>query len=90
MRWWVEYSTSLREESELGAGTLFSSGLIAGGSICGILFAVLVGTDTIGPFQAIGDIVPWFRGESGLAQIVSGLLFLSLAFITARAAGKKI
>ena len=90
MRWWVEYSTSVREESELGAGTLFSSGLIAGGSICGILFAVLVGTDTIGPFQAIGDIVPWFRGESGFAQIASGLLFLSLAFITARAARKKI
>ena len=63
VRWWVEYSTSVREESELGAGTLFSSGLIAGGSICGIMFAVLVGTDTIGPFQAIGDIVPWFRGE---------------------------
>ena len=90
VRWWVEYSTSVREESEIGAGTLFSSGLIAGGSICGILFAVLVGTDTIGPFQAIGDIVPWFRGESGLAQIASGLLFLSLAFITARAARKKI
>jgi len=90
VRWWVEYSTSVREESELGAGTLFSSGLIAGGSICGILFAVLVGTDTIGPFQAIGDIVPWFRGESGLAQLASGLLFLSLAAITARAARKKI
>jgi putative OPT family oligopeptide transporter len=90
VRWWVEYSTSVREESELGAGTLFSSGLIAGGSICGIMFAVLVGTDTIGPFQAIGTIVPWFRGESGLAQMASGLLFLSLAFITARAARKRI
>jgi putative OPT family oligopeptide transporter len=90
VRWWVEYSTKVREEAELGAGTLFSSGLIAGGSICGILFAVLVGTDTIGPFQAIGNIVPWFRGEGGLAQIASGLLFLSLAFITARAARKMI
>jgi len=90
VRWWVEYSSSVREESELGAGTLFSSGLIAGGSICGILFAVLVGTDTIGPFQAVGDIVPWFRGEGGLAQLASGLLFLSLAAITARAARKRI
>jgi len=90
VRWWVEYSTSVREESELGAGTLFSSGLIAGGSICGILFAVLVGTNTIGPFQAVGNALPWFHDESGLAQIASGLLFLSLAFVTARAARKKI
>ena len=35
-------------ESEVGAGTLFSSGLIAGGSLCGILYAVLVGTGNIG------------------------------------------
>jgi uncharacterized oligopeptide transporter (OPT) family protein len=90
VRWWVEYSTSVREESELGAGTLFSSGLIAGGSICGILFAVLVGTNTIGPFQAVGNAFPWFHDESGLAQIASGLLFLALAFVTARAARKKI
>jgi putative OPT family oligopeptide transporter len=90
VRWWVEYSTNVREESELGAGTLFSSGLIAGGSICGILFAILVGTNTIGPFQAVGNTFPWFRTESGMAQIASGLLFLSLAFITARAARKKI
>jgi putative OPT family oligopeptide transporter len=86
VRWWVEFGAAAREESELGAGTLFSSGLIAGGSICGILFAVLVGTDTIGPFQSVGNAFPWFRAESGLAQLASGLLFLSLAAITARAA----
>ena len=61
-----------REESELGAGTLFSSGLIAGGSICGILYAVLVGTERIGPFQAIGNVVPWFHGETGLAKSRAG------------------
>ena len=35
VRWWVESKSGVKEESELGAGTLFSSGLIAGGSICG-------------------------------------------------------
>ena len=59
----------MTEESELGAGTLFSSGLIAGGSICGILFAVLVGTETIGPFQAIGNALPWLHDESAIAHI---------------------
>ena len=59
VRYWVERKTGTSQESEVSAGTLFSSGLIAGGSICGILFAVLVGTNTIGPFQAIGNAL-WF------------------------------
>jgi putative OPT family oligopeptide transporter len=90
VRWWVERSTGMKQESELSAGTLFSSGLIAGGSICGILFAVLVGTESIGPFQSVGDMIPWFHDDSGLAKIASGLLFLSLAMVTARAAKRKI
>src|SRR3954449_11315838 len=67
VRWWVERSSGIAEESELSSGTLFSSGLIAGGSICGILYAVLVGTQTIGPFQSIGNALPWFRGDTTLA-----------------------
>ena len=43
VRAFVERKTGARSESEVGAGTLFSSGLIAGGSLCGILYAVLVG-----------------------------------------------
>jgi putative OPT family oligopeptide transporter len=90
VRWWVEQSTGVAEESELGAGTLFSSGLIAGGSICGILFAVLVGTQTIGPFRAVGRAVPWFHGDAGVAQIASGLLFLALAVVTVRMAKRSV
>jgi putative OPT family oligopeptide transporter len=86
VRWWVERSTGATSESELGAGTLFSSGLIAGGSICGILYALLVGTETIGPFQAVGNALPWFHVETGVAQVASALLFLALAAVTARAA----
>jgi putative OPT family oligopeptide transporter len=89
-RAWVERSTGVREESELSAGTLFSSGLIAGGSICGILYAALVGNNAIGPFQAVSKVVPWFNGDTGLAQIASGLLFFALAIVTTRAAQKKI
>ena len=63
---------------------------MAGGSICGILFAVLVGTETIAPFQAIGNALPWLHDESGFAHIAGGLLFLGLAGITARAARRTI
>src|SRR5262245_14307965 len=89
-RWWVERATGAHEESELSAGTLFSSGLIAGGSICGILYAALVGNNALGPFQAVGNAIPWFHGEESLAQIASGLLFFGLAAVTARAAQKKV
>ena len=90
VRWWVESRSGVKEESELGAGTLFSSGLIAGGSICGILFAVLVGTETIGPFQAIGNLVPWLHDEGTIAHIGGVLLFFALAVVTARAAKRRL
>ena len=48
------------QESELGAGTLFSSGLIAGGSIAGILFAILVGTGIDRSLCGHGHGVPVF------------------------------
>jgi putative OPT family oligopeptide transporter len=90
VRWWVERQTGAREESELSAGTLFSSGLIAGGSICGILYAALVGNNALGPFQAAGNAIPWFHGDTTLSQVASGLLFFALALVTARAARKRM
>jgi len=51
---------------------------------------VLVGSNSIGPFQAIADIVPWFHGDSSIAKLASGLLFLALALTTARAARQRI
>jgi len=47
------------EESEVGSGALFSSGLIAGGSLTGILVAVLLGTnvDTSAGSQSVIAVV---------------------------------
>src|SRR5688500_10966971 len=47
VRAYVERKTGTIEESEVGSGTLFSSGLIAGGSLAGILYAVLFGRQII-------------------------------------------
>ncbi|MFN2447074.1 MAG: OPT/YSL family transporter, partial [Vicinamibacterales bacterium] len=90
VRWWVERSTGIVGESEVGAGTLFSSGLIAGGSLAGILFAILVGTETIAPFQAIGNALPFLHDEGLVAQLAGALLFLALAVILARFAQRRI
>jgi len=77
------------QESDVSAGTLFSSGLIAGGSLCGILFAVLVGTGHIAGPQSIGNLLPFLHdGRSG--YIAGVLLFLGLAGILARQAQKKV
>ncbi len=89
VRWIVERQTGVREESEVSSGTLFSSGLIAGGSLCGILYAVLVGTGKIGMFTAIGDAVPFLhQGTMGL--VFGALLFLALAYILSRYAQRKL
>jgi putative OPT family oligopeptide transporter len=92
VRAWVERKTGIHEESDVSSGTLFSSGLIAGGSIAGILFAVLVGTNVIGPdgSEMLASAIPWFRGNDLLSEIVSALLFLSLAVVLARQAQKKV
>jgi len=90
VRAWVERTTGQAQESELSAGTLFSSGLIAGGSIAGILFAVLVGTNTIGPFQAIGNAIPFLHDDGVSGELATALLFLVLAVIVARTAVRKV
>jgi putative OPT family oligopeptide transporter len=89
VRGWVDRKTRV-QESDLGAGTLFSSGLIAGGSIAGILFAILVGTGAIDPFAAVGTAFPYFREETALAEVASTMLFLGLALIVARVGMRKV
>ena len=89
VRGYVERKTGTRDESEVSSGTLFSSGLIAGGSLCGILYAVLVGTKRISGPQALGNMLPFLHdGLSG--YIASAILFLVLAGVLARQAQKKV
>jgi uncharacterized oligopeptide transporter (OPT) family protein len=90
VRAWVERSTGKSQASDVSAGTLFSSGLIAGGSIAGILFAVLVGTGTIGPFQSVGNIFAALHGDGLVGQVATALLFLALAVIVARAGKRNV
>ncbi len=90
VRWWVERTTGVTSDSDLSAGTLFSSGLIAGGSLAGILFATLVGTGTIAPLQSIGNALPFLHEDNALGQILGALLFFALAVVLARFAQRKL
>jgi putative OPT family oligopeptide transporter len=89
VRGYVERKTGTAQESDVSAGTLFSSGLIAGGSLCGILYAILVGTKRIDGPKAIGNYLPFLHdGVSG--YVAGAILFFGLAFVLARQAQKKV
>ena len=91
VRAYVEKKTGTIEESEVGSGTLFSSGLIAGGSLAGILYAILFGRgivpeadggDALAPIGFLHD------GTGGL--IAGGLIFFLLGTILARVGQRKL
>jgi len=89
VRWFVERKTGVAEESEVGSGTLFSSGLIAGGSLAGILYAVLFGRHIIGAGDETTGIIPALH-EGTVGLVAAGLLFAALGVILGRAAQKKL
>ena len=91
VRAYVEKKTGTAEESEVGSGTLFSSGLIAGGSLAGILYAILFGRGIIPEADGSSPLAPIPFLQEGTGGLVAGaLLFLALGAVLARAAQKKL
>ena len=86
----VERHTGRAQESEVGAGTLFSSGLIAGGSLAGILYAILFGRNIIPEADGGGSGLIRFLREGTMGIVAGGLLFFALAVVLYRAAQKKV
>jgi putative OPT family oligopeptide transporter len=88
VRGYVDRKSSVGE-SDVSAGMLMSSGLIAGGSLAGIAYAILFGNGIIGDAEGVTGVIPFLHeGTSG--QIAGVLLFLALAIILARFGQKKI
>ena len=91
VRAYVERKTGSAEESEVGSGTLFSSGLIAGGSLAGILYAILFGNGIVPEADAgdnLGLVGFLHNGTSGL--VAGGLLFFALSIVLARVGQRKL
>ncbi|HTG98813.1 MAG TPA: oligopeptide transporter, OPT family [Vicinamibacterales bacterium] len=91
VRWLVERKTGKSQESEISAGTLFSSGLIAGGSLAGILYAALFGRNVIpaaDDAETLG-LIPFLHNGT-VGTIAGGLLFLALAIVLTRAGRKDL
>src|SRR5438128_2023049 len=70
VRWLIERRAQARQRSiaevESGPGVLFSSGLIAGGAICGIVLAAVAGV--FGSADALAERVPVSQALGGLAH----------------------
>jgi putative OPT family oligopeptide transporter len=81
IKWLIQRTTkTTEEESETGSGALFSSGLIAGGSLGGLALAVVVGVMArmhrdVGDF-AVGT--RWFPSFAN-SDIVATIIFAGLA-----------
>jgi putative OPT family oligopeptide transporter len=91
VRAYVERKTGASQESEVSSGTLFSSGLIAGGSLAGILYAVLFGRNIV-PAADAGDnhgLLPLLHDGTG-GLVAGGLFFFALAAILSRVGQKKL
>ena len=89
VRAYVERKTGVAEESEVGSGTLFSSGLIAGGSLAGILYAILFGNGIIEDAEAAAGLLPSIHDGTG-GLVAGGLIFFALGLILARVGQKKV
>lgn len=96
VKWIVDRKKKSKvEESEIGPGALFSSGLIAGGALTGILIAILIGTpfgvDASGKETYLIDILnTGFAGTLGaVGDLISLVLFAVLAFILFKFANSK-
>jgi putative OPT family oligopeptide transporter len=88
VKWFVDSrKKDEKEESEIGPGALFSSGLIAGGAITGIIIAILIGTNigtgADGKPMNIIDLLNTGLGESlgAAGDLISLILFGALAAI---------
>jgi len=89
VRAYVERKTGKTEESEVGSGTLFSSGLIAGGSLAGILYAVLYGNGIIEDAEGAAGLIPSIPdGTAGL--VAGGLIFFVLGVVLSRVGQRKL
>jgi hypothetical protein len=89
VRAYVEKKTGASEESEVGSGTLFSSGLIAGGSLAGILYAILYGRGIIQDAEGAAGLIPSIH-DGTAALVAGGLLFFVLGVILSRVGQRKI
>src|SRR5437870_5563297 len=93
VRWLIERGAQARHQSiaelESGPGVLFSSGLIAGGAICGIVLAAIAGV--LGSADALAEKLPLFHALGALPQstLLAFALFAMMGAVLFRVASQQ-
>jgi putative OPT family oligopeptide transporter len=93
IRWLIERRAKAAQQSiaeiESGPGVLFSSGLIAGGAICGIVLAAIAGF--LGSADALAEKVPIFRslGSLSASNLLAIVFFAAMGAVLFRVASQK-
>jgi uncharacterized oligopeptide transporter (OPT) family protein len=93
VRWLIERRAQSRQQSiaelESGPGVLFSSGLIAGGAICGIVLAGIAGV--LGSADALAEKVPIVHALGALpdSNLLALALFVAMGALLFRVASQK-
>ena len=86
-------------ESEVSSGMLYSTGLVAGGSLTGVAIALLSGVSTSGPEGTEISILQWtlnkvgvhgWESLGGAADLIGIAFFAGLCFLLLRAARQKL
>jgi putative OPT family oligopeptide transporter len=79
------------EEEELGKGNLFATGLVAGGAVAGVIFAIMAGFD--GPAKVLNKLNMELGFSEAIGhgwyQVLGVLFFAFMAFVLYRIAIKK-
>lgn len=89
--WHASRKNEVVEDAELGKGSLFATGLVAGGALAGVIVALLSVDDGIAAKLAKVNLehsISTTLGESGYQMLGAGF-FCTLAFILYRVATKK-
>ena len=83
VKWLAQRASAKPEESETGSGALFSSGLIAGGSLGGLALAIVVGFHKE---NAVGVGARWLPhfSQSDLAALIIFAALSALLYVMAR------
>ncbi len=96
LRGWMDRRSGVaHDESEVSSGMLYATGLVAGGSLTGVLIAGLQGIRTAPGRSLANDIldkvgVHEWASLGGWADIIGLTMFALLAFTLVRAATKKL
>ena len=100
--WMTRRKGEVAEDADLGKGSLFATGLVAGGALAGVVVALLSVNEGVAASLATVNLEHWFTGANdanGVFQpgllgeagyhLMGVLFFAALAFFLVRAARKK-